>query len=101
MATTTYTGPNERHQATLVANTVDTVTFMQPHSTTGLRVYNSGAIAVYFTVDGTTPTANGSVGILAPANDYRSVTLYPNGNPLTVKLISSGAMPYVVFAGCC
>jgi hypothetical protein len=73
---------------TLVANTVTTVTLDQNFSS--VEVLNvDGAAAIYFTVDGTTPTVEGNGTNVLPAA-IGGLTLYAGNGTDTVKLISAG-----------
>jgi hypothetical protein len=53
------------HDKTLTASTVDTVTFAT--QVEQLKVWTDGTAAVYFTVDGTTPTVSGAHCFKIPA----------------------------------
>jgi hypothetical protein len=83
---------------TLVASTVDTVTFTDDIS--GIELGTSdGSAAIYFTVDGSTPTVGGANCYMIPAaaNAYRTIfdsSFAQVGN--VVKLISSGTPTYWV-----
>lgn len=90
MATHTV-GPDEvgAHRITLTANTIETVTFTEdlPNS----EVISDGTAAVYYTLDGTTPTVGGNNCYVLPAGaacvDSRYVRTAGN---TVVKLISTG-----------
>ncbi|MBP2341105.1 hypothetical protein JOF41_007359 [Saccharothrix coeruleofusca] len=77
------------HNITLTAGVVDTVTFAD--DVTEVEIVNmTGTAAVYFTVDGTTPTVAGRKTRLLPAA-VTSVEIEPTtSGPTVVKLISPG-----------
>lgn len=83
---------------TLAANTVDTVTFNDDLD--AVVVFSDGAAALYFTVDGTTPTIGGdnTYVLLKGVHAARRV-LVPTSGDTVVKLISSGAPTYSVEEG--
>jgi hypothetical protein len=94
---TTLTGSQFASGAiTLTASTVDTVTF--PSHVPEVEVVNmNGAGALYFTVDGSTPTVGGlSTRVLPAAVGSRTVRVKVTGDATVVKLISSAAVQYVV-----
>lgn len=76
--------------ATLVADTVTTISHTGAHNR--IEVLNvDGAAAVYFTVDGTTPTVAGTgCEVLPAAIGAVTVDEQSTGTTSTVKLISSG-----------
>jgi hypothetical protein len=78
----------EEFNGTLVAATVDTITFTNSH--VGVRITNiSGAAAINYTVDGSTPVAGTSPEIAAVAGE--SVVVPFDGEDLAVvKLLSTG-----------
>lgn len=80
---------------TLAVNTVDTVTFSADLD--AVVVFSDGAGALFFTVDGSTPTVGGSKTHLLPAGvrSVRRVTVPTSGNT-AVKLISAAATSYSV-----
>jgi hypothetical protein len=79
---------------TLVAATVDTVTFN--HDCSRVEVTNrDGSAEIYFTADGTTPTVGGNTVQMLPAAISVSVVTAYGGNSV-VKLISSGGPAYSV-----
>lgn len=82
------------HNKTLVANTVDTVQFVE--GPTRVTIISDGAAAIYVTVDGTTPTIGGSSTYLIPAvacaREIHAIGV------AEVKLISSGTPTYSVEA---
>ena len=84
---------------TLVANTVDTVTFDQ--AVGGIEVLTDGSAAVYFTIDGTAPTVSGSHCYKvpsAPGSTTSLVFMVPGWHSAVsqVQLISSGTPTYSV-----
>lgn len=81
------------HDKTLVASTVDTVTF---HDTPqSVEVLTDGTAAIYVTVDGTAPTVGGANTLKLPAViSARTIKHGNRGQP--VKLISSGTPTYSV-----
>lgn len=81
------------HEKTLVASTVDTVTFGRDPDRT--EVYNdSSTDRIYFTVDGSTPTVAGVNCYVVPPKAARAVPSAGSGN--VVKLISTGTPTYSV-----
>jgi hypothetical protein len=93
-----YTVAADLHGAyakTLVANTVDTVTFTDDIDR--VEVTSNGAAAVYVTVDGTTPTVAGAGTFELPAGaaSVREIAV-PTAGGTVVKLISAGTPVYSV-----
>ena len=84
------------YNKTLGADTVDTVTFTEDRES--VRVYNDdGADVIWFTVDGSTPEANGAKSYRVPATAGASVTVdVRTGAATSVKLISAGTPTYSV-----
>lgn len=81
------------HNGTLVASTVDTVTFTTDWPF--VEVKNKDAsIGISFTVDGTTPTYEGDEAYWVGPNEAIVVASNASGDP--VKLISSGTPKYIV-----
>lgn len=79
---------------TLVASTVDTVTFTT--DALAVEVYSSGSAAIYVTVDGSTPTVGGGGTFELPAvSCVRTIRLANPGVPV-VRLVSSGTPTYSV-----
>ena len=80
--------------ATLVADTVTTLTFTETASPppANIEVTNvTGTAAVYFTVDGTTPTVGGTnCQVIPAAIGSLAVSEESGGSTFTVKLRSSG-----------
>lgn len=88
----TYSVVRAKH-ATLVASTVDTINLSADHKV--VQVHNrDGVSAIYFTVDGTTPTVGGDDILVFPAAiGWVDV---PVGDNAAVKLISAGTPAYSV-----
>jgi len=87
---------DSRH-VTLVANTVSTVTLDADYDNVEV-VSVDGTAAVYFTVNGATPTVAGNGTVVLPAA-IGAVSLQPYGPELaTIKLISAGT-PKVAVRG--
>jgi len=83
-----------------VASTVDTVTF--DRDLFAVRVTNdTGAAAIYFTVDGSTPTVGGAGTYRVPAVAGATADVTTQGGASTdaVKLISVGTPTYSVEGG--
>lgn len=80
---------------TLVASTVDTVTFDKDVDT--VEVVSDGSAAIYVTVDGSTPTVAGAATYELPADAIavRRIVV-PTSGDTVVKLISSGTPVYSV-----
>lgn len=75
---------------TLAGSTVDTVTFT--NNIGAIEIISDGAAAAYYTVDGTTPTIDGTNTYLLPAG-VTSVDTRPtvnSGGSDVVKIISAG-----------
>lgn len=85
---------------TLVASTVDTVTFADDRAR--IEVVSDGTAAIYFTVNGTTPTVGGAATYEIPAGSaaVREVAVdfgsRDQAGGSVVKLISSGTPKYSV-----
>jgi len=79
---------------TLTAATVDTVTF--DRDCDAVEVYKDGP-AVYFTVDGSTPTVAGNNSYELPGTGEGALEVeVPTSGDTVVKLISSGTPTYSV-----
>jgi hypothetical protein len=105
-----YTVPNGHigvHEKTLVASTVDTVTFaLGSPGTPGwarmpreVEVLTDGAADIYVTVDGSTPSVAGTNCWRVPAMPGATVINVQDADPadeVVVKLISSGTPKYSV-----
>lgn len=94
------TSENGAYEKTLVASTVDTVTFA--YFPDEIAIYSDGAAAISFTVDGSTPTALGAGTFYIPAVGGSTYTIRPERQPVTatpciVKLISAGTPKYGVW----
>jgi hypothetical protein len=92
---TVAAGERGVHNKTLVAATVDTVTFSE--DLREIEILSDGAAAVFVTVDGSAPTVAGNNTDILPAGGMtaRTLTSAPGGDT-AVKLISSGAPTYSV-----
>lgn len=94
------TGEKAAWSKALSAAAVDTVTFDQGVS--AVRVFNdTGTAAIYFTVDGSTPTVAGAGMFRVPASPgaYLEVGTQGGAATETVKLISAGTPTYSVAGG--
>ncbi len=105
-----YTVPNGHvgaHEKTMVASTVDTVTFqLGSVGTPGwanvpkqVEILTDGADDIYVTVDGSAPTVTGTQCWRVPAFPGATVTDVRDSNPTpvdVVKLISAGTPLYSV-----
>lgn len=101
MATYTLTsGQFAAHEKTLVAATVDTVTIPGRWAYVTV-VAIDGLDEIYFTIDGSTPTAQGASSFVIPATVAVSKerVLSHVDNTTVVKLISDGTPKYSVIAG--
>lgn len=79
------------YEKTLVASTVDTVSFTRDIGS--VEVLNeSTTVGIYFTTSGTAPTIGGGAGFYVPPASFRIV---PSGDD-DIKIISSGAAKYSV-----
>jgi hypothetical protein len=96
----TYTlnsGDIGAHAKTLAASTVDTVTFTD--DVARVTIISDGTSAIYYTVDGSTPTVAGGNCYLLPAGAVSADTRTPRdvaGSGTVVKLISTGVATYSV-----
>ena len=84
----------EAFDGVLVASTVSTITFVNPH--VGVKIVNvSGSSPIFYTVDGSTPSVTTSAEIAAVAG---AVVIVPFDNELlaVVKLISAATPTYSV-----
>lgn len=79
---------------TLAATTVDTVTFNDDCESVEVR--SNGAAAIYYTVDGSTPTVGGSNCYELPAIPSARAVGVPTAGKTVVKLISPGTPEYSV-----
>lgn len=84
----------------LAASVVDTVTLTASgrRSTARVEVSGDGTAAIYFTIDGSTPTVKGKKTYELPAAvAAREVTAHVEGDSdVVVKLISAGTPSYSV-----
>lgn len=98
MATTTLTSGQIHAEATLTANTVDTVNFAV--FTPYMEVVHDGTAALSITFDGSTPTVGGANTYILPAAvGSRTYRLGPSlGSNPVVKLKSAGTPLYWVTA---
>ena len=80
-----------REHGTLVAATVATVSVTGTHEE--IVVVNHGSDAIYFTVDGTTPTVQGDDTFVCLGGGFATAEARGAG-PYSVKLISSGTPAY-------
>jgi hypothetical protein len=103
---TVNAGERGARNKTLVANTVDTVTF--PAWRDSIEIWTDGTASIAFTTDGSTPTVDAATGEWLPATaSTRTVKVSrlpaagsPSGAPAAtvVKLISTGTPKYSVQA---
>jgi len=82
-----------REHGTLVATTVSTVEITGNHE--NLVVVNHGTDAIYFTVDGSTPTVAGDDTFVCLGGGYANAEARGSG-PYSVKLISAGTPAFSV-----
>jgi hypothetical protein len=82
------------HAKTLVANTVDTVTFADDIGE--VEVVSNGSAAIYFTTDGTTPTVGGAATHYLPASSSVRRVKFTGSDASAIKLISAGTPTYSV-----
>jgi hypothetical protein len=78
-----------KHDFALTASTVDTVTFTGTDVGT-LQIQSDGTAAVYYTLDGSTPTVGGGNCFRIPAAVSVDEVQPQTGSATVVKLISSG-----------
>lgn len=101
-STTLTSGQRAAHGIALGAAAVDTVTF--PRWVPEVEITSHSTSAIYFTVDGSTPTVGGAgTHVLPPAVSTRTVKTPRVDSPSTqargvtvVKLISAGTPTYSV-----
>lgn len=91
---TVASGDIAKHDVTLSASTVDTVTFTDDIDR--VRIITDGAAKMYVTVDGSTPTVSGAKTHLLPASVSVLEIQMADADDLAVKLISSGTPTYSV-----
>lgn len=92
------TGEVGVHGKALVASTVDTVTFTGRDCNAVEVLNETGTAAIFFTVDGSTPTVNGNGTHMLPAAVSALELEPPTGSATVVKLISVGTPSYSVVA---
>lgn len=80
------------HDKTLAGSTVDAVNFAEDPGE--IEILTDGAAALYFTIDGTTPTVSGASTYVLPAVACSRTIKHPGTQP--VRLISSGTPKYSV-----
>lgn len=92
---TVATAERGAYGKTLSGNTVDTVTFSEDQG--HIEIVSDGAAALYYTVDGDTPTVAGGHCYCQPIGcvSVREVDA-PRQKATVVKLISSGTPTYSV-----
>lgn len=97
---TVSAGAIGKHDKTLVASTVDTVTFADDLDR--VEIGSDGVAAIFVTVDGSTPTVSGDSTYKIPAlasssagklGVFRTIEV-PTAGGTVVKLISSGTPVY-------
>lgn len=90
-------GERAAHAKTLVASTVDTITFTD--DVDAVEVVSDGVAAIYVRVDGSAPTVAGAFSYVMPAG-VQSVRTIPmpgrDAGSSVVKLISAGVPTYSV-----
>lgn len=96
------------HEKTLVASTVDTVTFSVGGDTTvvgwanvpkRVEILTDGAADIYYTKDGSTPSVGGNGTYRIPAAGGSTIFDTKDSNdqdPVVIKLISAGTPKYSV-----
>ncbi len=84
------------HAKTLVAATVDTVTFTDRDAEVVEVVNISGADAIYFTTDGAAPIVAGNGTYFLPALTSTREVGIPTAGTTVIKLISAGTPSYSV-----
>lgn len=82
------------YEKTLVANTVDKVSFVDDLSF--VEVFSDGAAAIYLTVDGSAPTVHGEDCYFLPATASVRKIEAGRGQATVVQLISAGTPTYSV-----
>lgn len=89
-------GGRAAHNKTLVAATVDTVTFTD--DVDEIDIINlDGVAAIYYTVDGSTPTVEGANTRVLPSGTLSADRVSARGfSAPVVKLISAGIPKYSV-----
>lgn len=82
------------HAKTLVANTVDTVTFAD--DVARIEVVSDGAAELYFTVDKPAPAVGDPAAFYMPAVPGVREVEAPQGGETVVRLISAGTPKYSI-----
>lgn len=95
MATHTIAAADKSKQFALAASTVDTVTV--DANTDTVTILSDGTAAVYFTVDGSTPTVAGINTLPIPAAVSTFEVGPRHGFAGTLKLISAGTPTLTVY----
>lgn len=97
---TVAAGEHGAYRKTLVASTVDTVTF--DVDLDKVEVIGDGSSDIFVTVDGSTPTVDGKATFILPAGAITSRVIVTNwenrkaAGGTVVKLVSSGTPVYSV-----
>jgi hypothetical protein len=91
---TVAAGKTGKHRKTLVAATVDTVTFTD--ALDYVEVYSDGRAELFFTADGTTPVLDDDGCHRLPAGVEKARVVVPASGATVVKLISDGTPTYSV-----
>jgi hypothetical protein len=94
-AYTVAAGEIGAHEKTLVASTVDTVTFTGELSDVDIRVLNEGSTGIYWTIDGRVPTVGAATANYLPPNSVAVIAVGSSAGTV-VTLISSGTPKYSV-----
>lgn len=87
-------GERGAHGKTLVASTVDTVTFN--NWVDEVEVVSDGAAALFVRVDGNNPTVNGAFSYVLPAGSPSVRTIRLRKASPSIGLISAGTPTYSV-----
>lgn len=96
MASVAVAAGQKGTHGTLVAATVDTVTFTGIDFNEVEVLNRNGAAEIYFTVDGTAPTVGGTNCYVLPAAITSAIVGVPTTGATVVKLISAGTPTYSV-----
>lgn len=99
MASRTITaGDLALHEAALVADTEDSVTFARYEGNVTVLIHPGTATPVYVTIDGSAATVGGA-NCRAVWPGYALQMQSPLSGPLAVRLISAGSATYSIEAG--